>query len=94
MKKFAVPVATAAAGLAVGLLFGSGVLHAQQTPAPAPSMAPPISKVAPIGGTIQVERLTDTTFVVVKDVGDEAVVTLFSTQDGIVQKKHSGRFFY
>ena len=93
MKSIALPAATAATGLAVGLLFGSGVLHAQQTPAPAPSMAP-ISHVAPIGGTIQVERLTDTTFVVVKDVGDEAVVTLFSTQDGIVQKKHSGRFFY
>ena len=94
MKKLALPAATAAAGLAVGLLFGSGLLHAQQTPAPAPSTAPILPHASPIGGTIQVERLTDTTFVVVKDVGDEAVVTLFSTQDGIVQKKHSGRFFY
>lgn len=47
-----------------------------------------------IAGTVQVTRLTDTSFVVVKDQGDAEVVTLFSTEGGIVQKKHSGRFFF
>ena len=38
--------------------------------------------------------MSDTSFVVVKDQGDAQVVTLFSTEGGIVQKKHGGRFFY
>jgi len=49
---------------------------------------------AAVPGSVQVTRLTDTTFVVVKDEGDAEVVTLFATEGGLVQKKHSGRFFY
>ena len=31
---------------------------------------------------------------VVKDQGDAQVVTLFTTESGLVQKKHAGRFLY
>lgn len=88
-----------AAGFAAGVLIASvsvaGVLHAQvgtpETPA-TPSMMP--KAIAQVPGSVQVTRLTDTTFVVVKDQGDGQVVTLFSTESGLIQKKHSGRFLY
>lgn len=89
-----------AAGFAAGVLIASvsvaGILHAQagtpETPAATPSMMP--KAIAQVPGSVQVTRLTDTTFVVVKDQGDGQVVTLFSTESGLIQKKHSGRFLY
>lgn len=95
----------AAAGFAAGVLIASlgaaGILHAQagaQTPA-APAAAPATPSMMPrpitqVPGSVQVTRLTDTQFVVVKDQGDGQVVTLFSTESGLIQKKHSGRFLY
>lgn len=47
-----------------------------------------------VPGTLQVTRLSDTSFVVVKDTGDAQVITLFATDGGIIQKKHTGKFFY
>lgn len=49
---------------------------------------------AAVPGTLQVTRLSDTSFVVVKDTGDAQVITLFATDGGIIQKKHAGKFFY
>ena len=103
LKMFAIAVAASLGGIATG----AGMLHAQAAGEPQPVTttlttvaATPVVTTAsrPSGpavpGSIQVTRLTDTTFVVVKDQGDAEVVTLFSTDGGIVQKKHAGRFFY
>ena len=94
-----------AAGVLVATVVTAGVLRAQ----PASGAAEPANMVAPVvaatpvvaprpvvqvPGSVQVTRLTDTTFVVVKDQGDAQVVTLFTTEAGLVQKKHSGRFLY
>lgn len=89
-----------AAGFAAGVLIASvsvaGILHAQATPPEPPASTPSMMPrpVIQTPGSVQVTRLTDTTFVVVKDQGDGQVVTLFSTESGLVQKKHSGRFLY
>lgn len=86
-------VAGLVAGVFAGLLVGSSHLQAQQaTPAadPIPLKAP----AAPVAGSVMVTRLTDTTFVVVKDQGDQQVVTLFSTEGGIIKKLHAGKFLY
>lgn len=89
----------AAAGFGAGVLMTAmvlgGVLHAQAgdtAPAATPVAAPRAT--AQVPGSVQVERLTDTQFVVVKDQGDAQVVTLFTTESGLIQKKHSGRFLY
>ena len=86
----------AALGFAAGVLLTAmgtaGVLHAQAPPAETPVTLPRAIVQTP--GSVQVTRLTDTTFVVVKDQGDAQVVTLFTTESGLVQKKHSGRFLY
>ena len=42
----------------------------------------------------QVARLTDTTFVVVKDLGDQEEVTYFDVSSGLIVRKHSGKFLY
>lgn len=62
-------------------------------PLPVPVNAP-LRPVAQVPGSVQVTRLTDTSFVVVKDQGDAQVVTLFTTEAGLVQRKHAGRFLY
>jgi hypothetical protein len=87
-------VAGLVAGVCAGLLAGSAHLQAQQaTPAadPVPLKAAPAAS-AP--GSVMVTRLTDSSFVVVKDQGDAQVVTLFSTEGGIIKKLHSGKFLY
>jgi hypothetical protein len=84
-----------AAGVVLASVSVASILHAQappDAPAATPSMMPRAIVQTP--GSVQVTRLTDTTFVVVKDQGDGQVVTLFSTETGLVQKKHSGRFLY
>src|SRR5205814_7882737 len=69
------------AGTAIGLLLASAkVLDAQQTIATAAEPIPMVAKSAPVPGTLTVTRLTDTSFVVVKDQGDQQVITLFSTE--------------
>lgn len=84
-----------------GAVAGAGILHAQASPADPPptssasASAPAAHTAGPIvPGTLQVTRLSDTTFVVVKDEGDAEVVTLFSTENGLINKKHTGRFLY
>jgi len=106
LKTVAIALVAAAGGTAFGaVLFHSqasaaaGVAEPQGAPtAAAPTattmVAAPHAAMPAVAGSLQVTRLTDTTFVVVKDQGDAEVVTLFSTEGGIVQKKHSGRFFY
>ena len=108
LKTAVIAIAAAAGGLVLGAgLFhaqavAAGVAEPQTVPtAAAPTAttmtAAPAARAASgpaVAGSLQVTRLTDTTFVVVKDQGDAEVVTLFSTEGGIVQKKHSGRFFY
>ena len=100
----------AAAGFAAGVLIASlgaaGILHAQAGAPATPPTATTMTLAAPatpsmmprpivqVPGSVQVTRLTDTQFVVVKDQGDGQVVTLFSTESGLIQKKHSGRFLY
>ncbi len=98
----------AVTAIAAGLGTFLGRTHAQvppaapppvpSAPAPAASAAAPVTTArltaAAVPGTLTVTRLTDTSFVVVKDQGDAQLVTLFSTEGGLVQKKHSGRFFY
>lgn len=91
-----------AAGVVLATVGVAGLLQAQpaaQTPVPvtqAPTSAQTASQrpIAQVPGSVQVTRLTDTTFIVVKDQGDAQVVTLFTTEQGLVQKKHSGRFLY
>jgi len=87
----------AAAGFGAGVLMTAmvtaGVLHAQaDTPPVTPIVAP--RPIVQTPGSVQVTRMTDTQFVVVKDQGDAQVVTLFTTESGLIQKKHSGRFLY
>ena len=87
----------AAAGFGAGVLVTAmamaGILHAQaDTPPATPIVAPRAIVQTP--GSVQVTRMTDTQFVVVKDTGDAQVVTLFTTESGLIQKKHSGRFLY
>ena len=86
----------AAVAGAAGIFFGSNWVHAQPaTAATAATVATPVKAAAPaVPGSIQVMRLTDTTFVTVKDEGDAETVTLFSTEAGLVQRKHNARFYY
>ena len=83
------------AGVGVASVASVGMLSAQPAanPQPQPTAMVP-GPVAQVPGSVQVTRLTDTSFVVVKDQGDTQVVTLFSTEAGIIQKKHAGRFMY
>lgn len=107
MKTEHLKIATiAVAGALVGMVAGSILISEHNadaqgtgtTPTTAvmtPAAATPVrSGVPAVAGSLQVTRLSDTTFVVVKDEGDAEVVTLFSTEGGLIQKKHSGRFFY
>ena len=82
-------------GAILGMALTAGVLQAQPAPGevPATPVAPRAATVQ-VPGSVQVTRLTDTSFVVVKDQGDGQVVTLFTTESGLVQKKHGGRFQY
>ena len=83
------------AGVLMTAMCAAGVLHAQagDAVAPTPTVAMPRATVQ-VPGSVQVTRMTDTQFVVVKDQGDAQVVTLFTTESGLIQKKHSGRFLY
>lgn len=82
-----------AAGVVLAGVTAAGIVHAQaDATAPTPVAIP--KPIVQNPGSIQVTRLTDTTFVVVKDQGDAQVVTLFTTESGLVQKKHAGRFLY
>ena len=89
----------AAAGFGAGVLMtamaAGGLLHAQAGDVPPAATPVPLPRaVAQVPGSVQVTRMTDTQFVVVKDQGDAQVVTLFTTESGLIQKKHSGRFLY
>ena len=98
MKTVVIAVTTAVAGVIAGVAYAAGTVAEPQpvttTMTAATPIAAPGAAHAAVAGSLQVTRLTDTTFVVVKDQGDAEVVTLFSTEGGIVQKKHSGHFFY
>ena len=84
-----------AAGLVLATVVTARLLQAQPAPEqPAPTAVAAPRPVTQVPGSVQVTRLTDTTFVVVKDQGDAQVVTLFTTEQGLVQKKHAGRFLY
>ena len=92
----------AAVAAAAGTVIGGGMLRAQ----PAGDATPTTAVMTPTGpavrahlsnaipGSLVVTRMSDTSFVVVKDEGDAQLVTLFSTEGGLVTKKHNGRFFY
>lgn len=85
-----------AAGMVLATVLTARILEAQsaaETAAPVTPLAAP-RPVTQVPGSVQVTRLTDTSFVVVKDQGDAQVVTLFTTEQGLVQKKHAGRFLY
>ena len=83
-----------AAGVVLSGVTAAGIVNAQSEPAATPAPVAMPRPVVQTPGSVQVTRLTDTTFVVVKDQGDAQVVTLFTTEAGLVQKKHSGRFLY
>lgn len=82
------------AGLVVGVTVaaGAGLLYAQGADTVATPF--PLRNTAVVGGTLVVTRLTDTSFVVVKDQGDQQNVTLFTTEGGILKKQHAGKFLY
>ena len=85
-----------------GMGAGAGIVFAQATPAAEPmgaagqpAVSMPMANRGPaIPGTLSVTRLSDTSFVVVKDTGDMQIVTLFSTEGGLVKKQHAGKFLY
>lgn len=84
-----------AAGVVLAGVTAAGIVHAQADGTAAPPTPVTLPKpTVHTPGSVQVTRLTDTTFVVVKDQGDAQVVTLFTTESGLVQKKHAGRFLY
>ncbi len=92
MKNLVAAVATGVVGLAAGLLISSSNA---QTPAPVSTELPIVrNPVTPAAGSLQVQRINDKQFVVVKDMGDQQIVTLFSTEGGLVKKQHAGKFLY
>ena len=85
-----------------GVGAGAGIVFAQATSTPEtmgaatqPAVSMPMANRGPaIPGTLSVTRLSDTSFVVVKDTGDSQIVTLFTTETGLVKKQHTGKFLY
>lgn len=95
MKNFVGGIAVGIAGGVAAALFVSS--SNAQTPAATAMQESPVvvrAPVTPAAGSLQVQRLNDTQFVVVKDMGDQQIVTLFNTEGGLIKKQHAGKFLY
>lgn len=84
------------AGIAMGLVAGVAAVALAQgaagvPPGELPIVRPPIT---PAAGSLQTTRINDAQFVVVKDMGDQQIVSLFSIEGGLVKKQHAGKFLY